>query len=414
MQQRINDLLNSIDVEVLLATLRLALRPAQQYSAINSSLSSIPFSDKRLLSLAQPWGTREYGIDTVDLAQDKELEVPLELQEPEWQFYRKGVAGEGNAGEGDKDKKEKGKEVEMEVEQQQVTEQPTASTSAALSTPAPPRRTASFAPQLQTPATPATPAVPPPAVASSSKHAEGLTNIHLPNLKTSVQSTVDILLDLIETHQVPESDRLDLLQKIRIGKALSSSDAKERQALLVVRLLALAVFAHAQKENVAQTKVFLYEPELITQLAELLHPDQTGVPSEVQAAALYALEAFARYKGKTSEVASALNASVSHGVLMQLIRRTATDLEKPDCESPLSFTFKKFLKINFSMLYSARTTPELVDALFNLLTYINMHQNIGLMVIGAGIVGSLLEFVKNHRRDLFLVRSFLPVIIRHR
>lgn len=275
------------------------------------------------------------------LAQDKELEVPLELQEPEWQFYRKGVVGEGNAAEGDKDKKEKGKEVEMEVEQQ-VTEPPTASTSTALSTPAPPRRTASFAPQLQTPATPATPAIPPPAIPSSSKHAEGLTNIHLPNLKTSDKSTVDILLDLIETHQVPEPDRLDLLQKIRIGKALSASNVKERQALLVVRLLALAVFAHAQKENVAQTKIFLYEPELITQLAELLHPDQTGVPSEVQAAALYALEAFARYKGKTSEVASALNASVSHGVLMQLIRRTATDLEKPDCQPLFSFSLEAF------------------------------------------------------------------------
>lgn len=342
----------------------------------------------------------------MDLAQDKKLEVPLELQEPEWQFYRK---GEGNTGEGEKDKKEKGKEVEMDVEQS--TEQPVASTSNAQSTPAPPRRTASFAPHLQTPTTPATPAVEPSTTAaSSSKHAEGLTNINLPNLKTSDKNTVDILLDLIETHQVPESDRLDLLQKIRIGKALSSTTAGERQALLVVRLLALAVFAHAQKENVAQTKVFLYEPELINQLAELLHPDQVGVPSEIQAAALYALEAFARYKGKTSEVASALNASVSHGVLMQLIRRTATDLEKPDCEPRFPFFFPPAPRLTRFAACLAKTTPELVDALFNLLTYINMHQNIGLMVIGAGIIGTLLEFVKNHRRDLFLV-SYLDSIL---
>lgn len=40
-----------------------------------------------------------------------------------------------------------------------------------------------------------------------------------------------------------------------------------------------------------------------------------------------------------------------------------------------------------------------------------MHQNIGLMVIGAGIVGTLLEFVKNHRRDLFLVRSLLLSVL---
>ncbi|GAA5975362.1 hypothetical protein JCM5350_006450 [Sporobolomyces pararoseus] len=372
---RINDLLHSIDVEVLLATLRLALRPAQQYSSINSSLSSISFSDKRLLSLAQSWGTREHGIDTVDIAQDKALEVPLELQEPEWQFYRKSTAGTGEAGGASEDKKEKGKEVEMEVE---PSEQPAAPTSNVQTTPAPPRRTASFAPNPQTPATPAVQAST--STGSTSKLNEGLTNIHLPNLRTTEKSTVDLLLDLIETHQVPEPDRLDLLQKIRIGKALVSTNPSDRQALLVARLLALSVFAHAQRESVAQTKIFLYEPELITQLAELLHPDQTGISFEVQAAALYALEAFARYKGKTLEVASALNASVSHGVLMQLIRRTATDLEQED----------------------SKTTPEFVDALFNLLTYINMHQNIGAMVIGAGIINTLLEFVKNQRRDNFL------------
>ncbi|GAA5961735.1 hypothetical protein JCM21900_000844 [Sporobolomyces salmonicolor] len=362
---RINDLLHTTDIDVLLSALRLALRPAQQYSSLNSSLSSIPFNEKRLLSLAQPWGTREHGLDMVDLAQSKELEIPLELQEPEWQFYRKASATEDSEAE----KKDKGKEAEMELEQPE----PSTSTLPSISTPGPARRTATFAPHLQTPTTPATPGP----QASISTPVEGLTTVQLPNFRTIDKSTIDVLLDLIQTHDVPESDRLDLLQKIRIAKALSSSNPSERQALLVVRLLALSVYAHAQPEQTAQTKVFLYEPELIPQLAELVHPDRSGVSYEVQAAALYALEAFARYKGKTSEVASALNASVSHGVLMQVIRRTATDLEHEEPE----------------------TTPEFIDALFNLLTYINMHQTVGLMVIGAGIVNCLLEFVKNKRRD---------------
>lgn len=34
-----------------------------------------------------------------------------------------------------------------------------------------------------------------------------------------------------------------------------------------------------------------------------------------------------------------------------------------------------------------------------------MHQNIGAMVIGAGIINTLLEFVKNQRRDRFIVSS---------
>ncbi|GAA6015032.1 hypothetical protein JCM10207_008710 [Rhodosporidiobolus poonsookiae] len=375
---RLNDLLHTTDIDVLLATLRLALRPAQQYSSLNSSLSSIPFSEKRLLSLAQPWGTREHDLDMRHVAADGPLEVPLELQEPEWQFYRKAETKEGAASEGaDAEKKDKGKEGEMEVEQ------PQPSTSAGLSTPGPTRRT-SFAAHLQTPG----PSTPGPAAAASTKPQEGLTTIHLPNFRTTEKSTIDILLDLIQTHQVPEADRLDLLQKIRIGKALNALNAAERQQLLVVRLFALAVFAHAQTEGSAQVKIFLYEPELIPQLAELVHPERTEIPVAVKAAALYTLEAFARYKSKTAEVASALNASVSHGVLMEMVRKTAADLDTDEAES----------------------TPEFIDALFNLLTYINMHQTVGLMIIGAGIINVLLDFVKNIKRE-HLVASNKAIIL---
>ncbi|GAA6003447.1 E3 ubiquitin-protein ligase TOM1 [Rhodotorula paludigena] len=385
---RLNDLLHTTDLDVLLATLRLALRPAQQYSSVNSSLSSIPFSERRLLNLAQPWGTREHGIEMVDLAQDKPLEVPLELQEPEWQFYRKvDKAAQPASASADKDKDE------MEVEGAAQPQADASTSAASVSTPAPARRTSYFAaPAQQTPGgqapttpgqpqVPQTPATPAPASTSAgaTKPQEGMTTVHLPNFRlNSDKSVIDALLDLVATHQVPERDRLELLQKLRISHALCASadgGASERQQLLVVRLLALAVYAHAQPEQNAQLKVFLYEPELIPQLAELVHHDR-DIPIEIKSAALYALEAFARYKGKTAEVASALNASVSHGVLMELVRKLAADL---DTDSPSA-------------------TTEFVDALFNLLTYINMHQTVGLMVIGAGLIPVLLDFVKDTRR----------------
>ncbi|KPV73687.1 uncharacterized protein RHOBADRAFT_16819 [Rhodotorula graminis WP1] len=316
---RLNDLLHTTDLDVLLATLRLALRPAQQYSSFNSSLSSIPYIERRLLSLAQPWGTREHGIEMVDLASDEGLEVPLELLEPEWQFYRK-------------------------ADKAAAPSAPSAPPApSVLSTPGPPH--------------------------------EGLTSVHLPNFRAAPEtSVIDSLVDLSSAHDVPEGDRLDLLQKLRITQALAAPDAATRQELLAVRLLALAVYSHAQPEHNAQLKVFLFEPELISQLAELIHPER-DVPMEVKSAALYALEAFARYKGKTAEVASALNASVSHGVLMEAVRKMSADLDSDTPES----------------------SPEFVDALFNLLTYINMHQAVGNMVIGAGLVSILLDFVKNSR-----------------
>lgn len=61
-------------------------------------------------------------------------------------------------------------------------------------------------------------------------------------------------------------------------------------------------------------------------MAELVHPDR-NVPIEIQAAAFYALDALAKYKTKLGEVASALNAGVSHGILMYVFRRTVSDLE---------------------------------------------------------------------------------------
>ncbi|BGP42101.1 E3 ubiquitin-protein ligase tom1 [Rhodotorula kratochvilovae] len=382
---RLNDLLHTTDSAVLLATLRLALRPAQQYSSFNSSLSSIPFSERRLLHLAQPWGTREHGIEMVDLAQDKHLEVPLELLEPEWQFYRKADKAAAPAPGDAKDKDEMDVEPHHEAP---AAAAPAAPPAAAVSTPAPVRRSSAHAAHHHTPAggarePPSTPAQPPAtpgpatatAAAASSKPQEGLTTVQLPNFRTATdKGVIDALLDLVATHDIPERDRLDLLQKLRITHALGAPTAAERQELLVVRLLALAVYSHAQPEQNAQLKVFLYEPELIPQLAELVHPER-DVPIDIKSAALYALEAFVRYKGKTAEVASALNASVSHGVLMETVRKTAADL---DSDTPAS-------------------SPEFVDALFNLLTYMNMHQTVGLMVIGAGVVSVLLDFVKNTR-----------------
>lgn len=255
----------------------------------------------------------------VDLAAD-ELVIPAGLEEVEWTFYKKATAGAPAAtGEKEEDaggeKKDKGREVDaMDVEDDSKPE-PSIS-----STPAPKPRAAFAAGSLLATPIPATPTT----HATSNAPAEGLTPVLLGNVRANPKAPVDILVDAIETFDVPESERLDLLQKIRIAKALGS--AEERRTMLVIRLLAIAVFAHTSSESAAQTKLFLYEPELIPQLAELVHPDRK-VPIEIQAAAFYALDALAKFKTKLSEVASSLNASVSHGILMYVLRRTVSDLE---------------------------------------------------------------------------------------
>lgn len=300
-------MLHTTDTEILLATLRLTLRPAQQYSQTNVG-NPFPIAEQRLLDLAQAWGTSDYGLEMVHLAGDV-IEIPAGLDEVEWQFYKKAAPGSSAPALADAEGKGKGRDVEaMHVEPED-----SAVTAATISTPAPKPR-ANYTPgtHLSTPT-----------VQISSPPTEGLTSIALGNIRGSSKATVDILIDLVETHQIPETDRLALLQKIRIIQSLGS--AAGRRTLLVVRILAIAIFTLTTTETNAQSKLFLYEPELVAQLSELVHPDRV-VPMEVQAAALYALDAIAKSKIKTQEVASALNASVSHGILMYVMRRTLADL----------------------------------------------------------------------------------------
>ncbi|KAK4052443.1 E3 ubiquitin-protein ligase tom1 [Microbotryomycetes sp. JL201] len=376
---RLNDLLHTTDLDILLDTLKLALRPAQQYALTHSSSYSFGIAEKRLLSLAQGWNTREYGLEMVDLASDT-VDIPLELNEVDWQFYKKAAVAESSqpaeatatlAG----DRKDKGKQTDaMEVEEARpsapfASAQPVAT--AAASTPGPkPRASFATGPALATPI-PNTPG----ATSYFGSHTdEGLTTVHLGNVRASPKSAVDLFVDAVETYGVPEPERLELLQKIRIAKSMC--DLESRRTMLVLRLYAIAVLVHTSPESATQNKLLLYEPELIPQLAELVHPDR-DVPMAIQAGAFYALDALAKLKSKLNEVASALNAGVSHGILMYVLRRTVSDL---DSDTPTS-------------------TPDFIDSLFNLLLFFQTTSFAGNMIVGAGIVSMLVDLVKNSRRD---------------
>lgn len=75
--------------------------------------------------------------------------------------------------------------------------------------------------------------------------------------------------------------------------------------------------------------LFLYDPELVNHVAELVHPDR-DIPSSVQVASLTALDALGRYRSKINEVLASLNAGVSHGTLLSLLRKTVSQLQEPD------------------------------------------------------------------------------------
>jgi E3 ubiquitin-protein ligase HUWE1 len=72
-------------------------------------------------------------------------------------------------------------------------------------------------------------------------------------------------------------------------------------------------------EEAAHSTLLMYEPDLLTQIAELLLPSR-DIGDKITTAAVLALDACAHYRSKMSEVLTAISANVNHGILISLFR----------------------------------------------------------------------------------------------
>lgn len=323
--KRLNSLLQTSDLDILVLALNLLLRPSQQYSAQPSVSHALNISTPRLQSLAKRWPhLREYGVSLVDLTSSKpatELDgLPAEAHEVNFVFYR----AEATVTENDK----------FDIDAFDVS-----------------------------PTSPRKAHVPP----SSSA-----TNIHIDERTILSTPTMNILANVLAEHSVPDAERYELLCRIRAAKVLTKGQEVDREKLAVVRLLAVAIYGHTHSESQASTSLFLYEPDLIPHVAELLQVDH-DIPMHVQTAAVAALDALARYRGKIQEVLTAVNAGVNHGILMALVRKTVADVASPESKVPQAF----------------------VEALLSFLTYIASHASGGNMVVGAGLIPLLIQLIEN-------------------
>ncbi|KAJ6593931.1 hypothetical protein B0H19DRAFT_1215807 [Mycena capillaripes] len=332
---RLNSLLFTPDLDVLILALNLLLRPSQQYSAQPSVSHALNISTPRLQSLAKRWPhLREYGISLVDLASRQGSAtvdaLPSEAREVQFSFYRTDESGRND------------QDTKMDTD------------------PEPPQSS----PRKAAPPTPASSAV----------------SIHIDNAVLQSKTDVDILADIIEKYSVPESEKFELMCRTRAAIVLEHGNEAEREKLVVVRLLAIAIFGHTHPEAQATTSLFLYEPDLINHIAELLQIDK-DVPVSVQTAAIAALDALAHYRNRIQEVLAAVNAGVNHGILMALIRKTVVDVANPDSALPHSFA----------------------EALLSFVTFIASHASGGNMVVGAGLIPLLIQVIENrlpHRLPL--------------
>jgi len=332
-KKRLNSLLSAADLDIVILALHVLLRPSQQYSSQHSVSHALSISTTRLQSLAKRWPhLREHGIGLLELTTDRNEDVegvPVEAKEVNFIFYRT----DSSSGE---------KKTEYAAE--------TSSSS---------------------PLKPTTPA-----------QSSNSVQIRLDEETVNAQPVTNVLADTIQTYSIPESEHFELLCRIRAAVSLSPGKKSEREKLLITRLLAIAIYGHTHMESQATSALFLYEPDLIAHIAELLHADQ-GVPIAVQTAAIAALDALARYKSKVQEVLTAINAGVNHGILLALVRNMVIEVADPNSRLPHSF----------------------VEALLSFIMYLASHASGGNMVVSAGLIPLLVQIIENKNPNRLLVIS---------
>lgn len=332
--QRLNNLLSSADLEIVILALNVLLRPSQQYSS-QQPVSHLSISTSRLQSLAKRWPhLREHGIGLLELASDQNGvldNVPPEAREVNFTFYN--------------------------TEATHTTDKK--SENIADVSAASPRKTTTTSPVMSSDA----------------------VQIRLDEQTITSQPVMNVLADAIQAYSVPVSETFELLCRIRAAASLASGKKADRENLLIIRLLAIAIYGHTHSESQATSALFLYEPDLIAHVAELLQSDK-GVPIPVQTAAIAALDAVARYKSRVQEVLTAVNAGVNHGILMALVRNMVVEVADPNSQLPHSF----------------------IEALLSFITYLASSASGGNMVVSAGLIPLLIQVVENKNSNR------LPVI----
>lgn len=134
--------------------------------------------------------------------------------------------------------------------------------------------------------------------------------------------------------KVPEDNQFDLLQRVRVASAFQTSREAVHD-LVAIRILAISNLSYVYGETTFHQRIGQPDSEeprrtqLAQQLTDMLQPPSSGqeeISREMMVIVIQALEALAKSKSKTSEIANALNITVSHGVLFYVLRKILATL----------------------------------------------------------------------------------------
>jgi E3 ubiquitin-protein ligase HUWE1 len=181
---------------------------------------------------------------------------------------------------------------------------------------------------------------------------------------------------IAKEYGVPETHRFAIKHRLRIALINASERDEEIARLKEIRMLAVAIWVNMIGEDIAQSKIFIYEPDLIAKCADVLREGNY----EMQTTALYVLDSVARYRGKQGEVCQAVNVGANHGVLMVALQKVMAYFAREEG--------------------SAIEIPhEYIDALFGLVSLLSSQVSNSQAVNSSGLVGILVGIIENYKID---------------
>ncbi|KAG0269162.1 hypothetical protein DFQ27_004558 [Actinomortierella ambigua] len=359
--EQLNDLLFTRDLDILESCLRLMLRPAQRHSAQRATKSFFNISQDRFLALAHSWGNKEVDLDLTQLVQ-ADTDIPDRLTGLNFQFFRTVTSMTNNSPSAPSSQPQPSSSGSSNLQ--------SSSSTSAVQPPSiiPSKHRRSSASNVSATAgvsssTAATPS-------SNNALSEGMVVIQATDLDQFGKTDYDVLSYFVKQYHVPEEHHFQLLCRIRVARGVKN--VALRRQLLTIRILAIAVMSHVLTESTLADKFFMYEPDIIQSLVDLVHPDH-NVPFPLQTVALLALDGLAHLRNKQADVLTSMNASASHGVLLYILRKTVAGL---DAENPVY-------------------PQEFVDTVCAFITFVISSQSGGSMVISAGIIPVLLQLLSN-------------------
>lgn len=199
---------------------------------------------------------------------------------------------------------------------------------------------------------------------------EGPALISLSHVDLANKSIEENFCKVLSSSYIPETYHFELMLRIRF--VTSIGDPEKCYRLVNIRILALATSAYIMTEPVMQARLFSLESNVVSQLAQLIHPDRQ-ICLSVSSSSLNALEAIAHHRPRLGDVLSVLGASVNHGILMQTLRTTLSSLQRT-----------KSLQVT-----------DMLDALLSLIQYLSTTNVAGSMLCSAGLVQLLVQMIQN-------------------